>query len=72
MLTTRSYARYGTYLANSPTWPVPALSVPGINAFMDTKMRKITIVEVLFAGAIFSGCAALASQVEAQDPELLM
>jgi hypothetical protein len=39
---------------------------------MDTKMRKITIVEVLFAGAIFSGCAALASQVEAQDPELLM
>jgi hypothetical protein len=25
-------------------------------------MRKITIVEVLFAGAIFSGCAALASQ----------
>jgi hypothetical protein len=29
---------------------------------VDAKMRKITIVEVLLAGAIFSGCAALASQ----------
>jgi hypothetical protein len=51
----------GTYLALARV-ACAALSVQDINALGERKMRKITIVEVLFAGAIFSGCAALASQ----------